>query len=203
MKRASLNDLALTTSTDKSSRFHSYCGIYDELFTPFRDKPVRFLEVGILGGDSLRMWGRYFHHHDARIVGVDLVDRNFQSEDGRIETIYGDAGKAMFLAALPGPFTIAMDDGGHWASHQITFFEALWPQIEPGGILVIEDVHAVHSPQHRDAHLDILDFFNRIAHEMQDDKGADGCAAPNPDDRWHGIVSIEHRKGLIIVRKRA
>lgn len=203
MKRASLNDLALTTSTDKSSRFHDYCRVYDELFAPLRDRPVRLLEIGILGGDSLRMWGRYFYHHDARITGVDLVDRNFQSEDARIEAIYGDASQAMFLSALPGPFHIAIDDGGHWASHQITFFEALWPQIEPGGFLIIEDVHTVHSPQHRDAHLDILDFFNRIAHEMQDASGAVGSAAPNPDDRWHSIVSVEIRKGLIIVRKRA
>lgn len=200
-ERMTLTSIAAMTSTDK--RWHGYTDIYHDLFTPFRERPVRLLEIGILGGDSLVMWSKFFAHPGTRITGVDLHNRGFVSNDPRISAVYGDAGKAMFLAGLHGPFTIAIDDGGHFASHQITFFEAVWPLVEPGGILCIEDVHTVHSPAHRDAHLDVLDFFNRIAHEMQDEKGADGCAAPNPDDRWHSIVSIEHRKGLVIVRKRA
>lgn len=202
MKRASLNDLALTTSTDKSSRFHDYCRIYDELFKAWRDQPIRFLEIGILGGDSLNMWSRYFRHPDAKIVGVDLLDRNFQSEDGRIQTIYGDAGQAMFLSSLPGPFTCAIDDGGHFTSHQVTFLEAVWPMVLPGGLLIVEDVHSCHSPQHQDMHMDFPSLIGRIFREMQDDRGATGSGAYDPAAKWSEIESITLRRGLAIVRKR-
>lgn len=201
-ERMTLSSILKMTSSDKQA-LHAYGDVYGPLFEHLRERPVRFLEVGILGGDGLVAFSKFFSHPGSRFVGVDIHNRGFVSNDPRIETIYGDAGQAMFLAGLHGPFTIAIDDGSHFASHQITFFEAVWPLVEPGGILCIEDVHTVHSPAHRDTHLDVLDLFNRIAHEMQDEKGADGCAAPNPDDRWHSIVSIEHRKGLIIVRKRA
>lgn len=203
MKRASLNDLALTTNTDRSSRNHDYMRIYDDLFHPFRNEPTALLEVGILGGDGLNTWARYFYHKDSRIVGVDIHDRGFKSGDSRIQTIYADAGQAMVLSALPGPFNIAIDDGSHFTSHQVTFFEAVWPMILPGGLMIVEDVHSCHSPQHQDMHVDFPSFIGRIFREMQDERGATGSGAYDPAAKWSEIESITLRRGLAIVRKRA
>lgn len=198
-----LDQIALTTNTDKSSALHCYCEVYGSFLSALRWTPVRLLEIGILGGDSLRMWAQFFTHPLSTIVGVDIHDRGFASEDPRIRTIYGDAGSAEFLQSLPGPFSIVIDDGSHFWSHQIISFEMLWPQVAPGGFWICEDVHVIHSQQHRDAHIHIIDYFARIAADMQDGRGADGSAAPNPMDRWHSIESITVRKGLVIVRKRA
>lgn len=195
-----LDEIALTTATDRSSRFHDYMAYYDQLFTPLRDKPVRLLEIGILGGDGLSCWSQYFTHPMTTIVGCDLHDRNFQTEDRRVSTIYGDAGDPNFLESLGGPWTVAIDDGSHHWSHQIGAFCSLWEQITPGGMLIVEDVHTVHSLVHKDMPLDVIDYFAKIAHDMQDPRGADGCAA------WNTSAvrpeSIEVRSGLIIVRKR-
>lgn len=198
-----LDQIALTTNTDKSTRLHAYTPVYDALFAHLRGGPVRLLEIGILGGDSLRMWAQYFVNSMSTIVGVDIHDRGFAGEDPRILTIYGDAGSAEFLKSLPGPFSIVIDDGSHFWSHQILSFEMLWPQVAPGGFWICEDIHCIHSQQHRDAHIHIIDYFARIAADMQDGRGADGSAAPNPMDHWYSIESITVRKGLVIVRKRA
>ncbi len=196
-----LDEIALTTSTDRSSKFHGYMEYYDQLFTPFRDKPVRLLEIGILGGDGLRCWSDYFTHPMTTIIGVDLHDRNFQTEDRRVSTIYGDAGDQKFLESLGGPWSIVIDDGSHFASHQMTSFNELWAQLAPGGIFICEDCHCVHSVQHCDTHANILKFFELIMESIQDPAGAKGCAA------WNKNIqslpeSIEVRSGLIIVRKR-
>lgn len=198
-----LDEIALTTNTDKSTRLHSYTLIYHDLFAHRRNQPISLLEVGILGGDSLRMWAAFFAHPAARFVGVDIHDRGFVSEDKRIQTIYADAGQAMVLAGLPGPFDIAIDDGSHFTSHQVTFFEAVWPLVNPGGIMVIEDVHSCHSPQHQDMHMDFPSFIARLFREMQDEKGATGCAAPDPKNARYDIAGLELRRGLAIIRKRA
>lgn len=196
-----LATILLQTNSDKQAR-HGYGDIYDPIFTPFRLRPVRILEIGIDGGGSLLAWAKYFTHKDTRIIGVDIHDRGFLSPDPRIETIYGDASQPDFLRHLPGPFDIIIEDGSHLASHQITAWEWLWLQLAPGGVYCCEDLHVVHSPQHRDMHIDFLDYVNRLAHEMQDTAGAHGSALPSPRDKWHSIESIALHKGVAVFKKR-
>lgn len=201
--KPTLDEIALTTNTDKSTRFHAYTPVYDALFAHLRSSLVRVLEIGILGGDSLRMWAQYFDNPMSTIVGVDIHDRGFQSDDKRITTIYGDAGNADFLESLPGPFTIVIEDGSHMASHQITAFDVLWKHVAPGGFFCTEDVHVVHSAVHRDCGRTILEHYGRVAELMQDPLGADGCAAYNAQHPFSDIESITLRKGLAIAQKRA
>lgn len=197
-----LDSIALTTNTDKSSRFHDYCSVYQSILPP-RDKPIRLLEIGILGGDSLLMWSTYFEHPMSVFLGVDLHDRNFQSNDRRIMTAYGDSSDPRFLGSLNGPFDVVIEDGGHFCSHQVNAYVSLWHKITQGGMMIVEDVHTVHSPQHCDMHINIIEYFSKIAISMQDTKGAEGCAKHDPSHAFSDIESIEYRKGLIIVRKRA
>lgn len=197
-----LDEIALTTNTDKSTAFHAYTPVYADLFGALRQTPVRLLEIGILGGDSLEMWARYFDHPLSTFVGVDIHDRGYAPTDKRISCVYCDAGQPENLKRLGGPFNIVIEDGSHFTSHQITAFQELWPMLAPGGIFCMEDLHVVHSQQHNDCHITILSFFNRIMHEMQDERGATGSAAPNPNDQWHAIESITVRKGMLIIRKR-
>lgn len=202
MKLPTLDEIALTTSTDRSSAYHSYCDAYDKLLSPLREKPVRLLELGLLGGDGIRMFAQYFEHPMSVFLGVDIHDRNFQSNDPRIMTVYGDAGNADFLDSLAGPFDLVFEDGSHMWSHQIIAFERLWKKVNPGGIFISEDQHVCHSQVHADFPMNAIQYFARIAMQMQDILGDRGCAKPDPSDMWYDIDSIEFRKGLIIVRKR-
>lgn len=48
-----------------------YLPIYERHFTPFRNTPVRVLEIGVQNGGSAQMW-RDFLGPDAVIFGIDI-----------------------------------------------------------------------------------------------------------------------------------
>ena len=55
-KALSLDEIGIETGTDKSSMHHGYLDFYEMFFETLRDKPVRILEIGVLGGASVMMW---------------------------------------------------------------------------------------------------------------------------------------------------
>ena len=58
--------------TDKGVT-HSYLGVYERLFEPKRDSPIRLLEIGICTGGSLLAWAEYFTSPETEIVGLDVT----------------------------------------------------------------------------------------------------------------------------------
>jgi hypothetical protein len=48
-----------------------YLEIYERHFAPYRNTPVKMLEIGVFKGGSLELWRDYFGA-DARIFGIDL-----------------------------------------------------------------------------------------------------------------------------------
>ena len=153
MTDGSLTELAKNYKTDKWG-YHYYTPIYEQWFSPLRYKPVRLLEIGIggydkshFGGDSLRMWKRYFRH--GKITGIDLYEKSALAEK-RIKTFKGDQSNPDFLREVvkaEGPFNIVIDDGSHMQSHIITTFEVLFPLMPTGSIYVIEDTQTSYWPK--------------------------------------------------------
>lgn len=141
-----LDTLGLKYGTDKASSGHNYLHFYERLFAPLRDKPIKFLEIGIgsEAAPSLRMWADYFPQ--ATVIGVDN-DANkgarAQEHNRRIIGWHGDQGSRNFLENLAresGPFDIVLDDAGHSKEHQVLSFEVLGRHIASGGFYVIEDM---------------------------------------------------------------
>lgn len=197
-----LNQIGEETGTDKFS-LHDYLRTYDDLFAHLRHQPIRFLEMGVLQGQSILMWSRYFDHPDARIVGIDIHTEWCQPiSDPRVSIIQTSYTNPDFFASN-GMWHAAVEDGPHLAMSQQESFGLSWPTIKPGGILAIEDLHTVHCPELCDAPLNTIQYFARIAERMQDPRGAQGSARYNPEHPHSEIESIEFRKGLIILRKRA
>ena len=60
------------SKTDKQT-LHGYLDIYDSLFLKLRDKDINFMEIGVLAGESLQLWHRYFTK--AIIYGLDIFTR--------------------------------------------------------------------------------------------------------------------------------
>jgi len=54
--------------TDKIT--NGYMNVYGPIFAPLRSKPIKLLELGVLGGESLRLWRDYFWN--GIIMGLDL-----------------------------------------------------------------------------------------------------------------------------------
>lgn len=127
-----------------SIKHSTYFSVYDELLTPFRDRPITFVEIGVLHGGSLAMWRRFLGP-SARIIGVDLDPGAKRWEADGFEIAIGDQGDPAFWAeffARVGPVHVLLDDGGHTNRQQVVTVVSALPQIRDGGLLIVEDVHA-------------------------------------------------------------
>jgi hypothetical protein len=131
---------------DKGST-HSYLEVYDELFSEYRSRVgIKFLEVGVAAGLSLRMWREYFGA-GATIVGCDPFDQWMDDDlkrDFPIHVGYSNVPSARHRLNKLSGFTgydIIIDDGDHNPAVQFMTFWNLRPLLRPGGVYVIEDVY--------------------------------------------------------------
>ncbi len=150
-----LTELADRFGSDKGSRKHRYTELYHMLFHPLRERPLVFLEMGLLVGGpehgnspdratadlpSIRMWLEYFP--EARIHGLDISDFSWFSHP-RFTFHRCDmdvrANIAAARAEIP-PLDIVIDDASHASHHQQNAFLEIFPQLRPGGLYIIEDL---------------------------------------------------------------
>ena len=110
--------------------------VYEEYFEPLRTTELVLVEIGVLGGASLRMWREYFPR--AQIFGIDVDPEAEAHADDRITVLIGSQSDTRFLdAALErtGRPDIVLDDGSHYARDQTTTLLHLWRHVKPGGIM--------------------------------------------------------------------
>ena len=138
-------------NTDKQGNRHSYLEVYDTLFEKFRDSEISILEIGVLAGDSLKLWSVYFPK--AKIYGVDTFGRitfddvkdNIAGFDERIELYQVDSvsGTGQFFNEIGDvKFSIILDDGTHTSDAQIKTYNNFKSMLDNGGIYIIEDIRA-------------------------------------------------------------
>jgi tetratricopeptide (TPR) repeat protein len=137
----SLDAIGISEGTDKSSTFQDYLRHYEERFRSFRDEAINILEIGVLGGNSLRMWKKFFPR--ATLVGVDIMDICRRHAEDRIIIEIGSQDDAEFLGHICDrhPPTVVIDDGSHQAKHMLATLQCVFPRLLPGGWYVIEDLH--------------------------------------------------------------
>jgi hypothetical protein len=131
---------------------HCYAIRYHDLFSPLRDERFALLEIGLddaskasgrpRAAPSLEVWRDYFP--EATLYGYDINDFAGLERDGTV-IFRGDQGSRQdlerFLAQHDRPtFRIVIDDGSHASSHQQASLAALFHQVEPGGMYIIEDL---------------------------------------------------------------
>ncbi|MBN8996336.1 MAG: class I SAM-dependent methyltransferase [Rhizobiales bacterium] len=146
-----LSAIAARSDTDKIS----YARIYETYLDPIRERPLRFLEIGIggyrdpkAGGASLRMWREYLPN--ALIHGLDLHDKSSHAEP-RIRIHQGSQDDPAVLDRIAddmGRIDIVVDDGSHFSAHVRFTFEHLFPKLAPGGLYFIEDLGTSYWPTH-------------------------------------------------------
>jgi len=120
---------------DKSKR-HGYERVYEPIFEPVRDEPLRILEIGILRGESLAAWVDYFPN--AEIVGIDTFGRVKPKNipilnHSRIEWHRHDSTVPIDL----GHFDFVIDDGLHRFPTQRMTLENFKPKADK---YFIEDI---------------------------------------------------------------
>lgn len=140
-----LSKLAIIYNTDKWGA-HFYTSHYQEHLKSFKYKRIRLLEIGVggykspeKGGNSLRMWKRYFPF--GKIFSIDIYDKSAH-EERRIKIFKGSQIDPDFLNEVIrkiGEIDIIIDDGSHINEHVINSFHYLFPKLKDGGIYIIED----------------------------------------------------------------
>jgi hypothetical protein len=147
-----LYEIFLSCNKGDVHKWHHYFDIYENHLSRFRGTELRFLEIGVFRGGSLRMWREYFGHK-ALIVGLDRdpTCARFDGQSGHVRI--GDQSDPAFLRSVLdefGPFDVVIDDGGHTASQQIVSLETLYPEVQPNGVYVCEDTHTSYWKNFRD-----------------------------------------------------
>lgn len=136
-----ISERAFETSPHYSIKHSNYFAIYDSLLKQFQGKNVTFVEIGVLDGGSLFMW-RTFFGDKARIIGIDLNPEAIKWREHGFEIFIGDQRRISFWKEFfsnVGNIDILLDDGGHKNDQQIVTTLCVLPNINDGGILIVED----------------------------------------------------------------
>jgi hypothetical protein len=125
--------------TDKGSTHdaHRYDNLYEILFGPLRQRPVRLLELGAGTGASIEAWLNYFD--DVTVHAVDRDLSRCRSDLGKPVKLYEGRSEDPTLVS-EGDFDIIIDDGNHDRANQIDNIRIYWPKLKNAGFYVVEDL---------------------------------------------------------------
>jgi hypothetical protein len=133
---------------DKNST-HSYISVYEEILAPYRHTAKNILEIGLMSGESLKMWDEYF---DGDVYGMDC---NIKPIDGLADltkiikegyrVVIGDASNQMDVEKhFKGiKFDVVIEDANHDVSQQIDIYNTLKPYLKDNSIYIIEDIQDI------------------------------------------------------------
>jgi hypothetical protein len=141
-------DIFFSNKDETVHKWLHFLPIYDKIFLSFANSKVKFLEIGVAKGGSLRVW-RTFFGKNAVIYGID-INKECAIHDGQYANVrIGSQDDPSFLKRVVdemGGLDLVLDDGSHIASHQSASFNFLFPLLGEGGLYVIEDLHTAYWP---------------------------------------------------------
>lgn len=141
-----LSNLFETHTGKYSDKWSSYLEIYWHLFAPIREKEFDLLEIGIQNGGSLEIWAKLFPNAK-NLIGFDIHPhcKDLRFTDPRIKVYVEDAAETKagnLVRETSSNLGVVIDDGSHVSKDIIRSFLIFFQQLKPGGIYVIEDLHA-------------------------------------------------------------
>ena len=166
---------AFNNSTSDKNHFHKYAVVYDYIINThyiLKNEPLSILEIGIRFGDSLEVYDSSPQFN--KVVGMDIDDnesftryltennltRNFSD---KVELIQGvdsyDEKVSQDLFDKGYKFDIIIDDGDHQFDSQIKFFNNYYDLLNPGGVLICEDITQTYLPQLEQLAKQYEDFY--------------------------------------------
>ncbi len=124
-----------------SIKWSSYFQVYEKIFFNYRNKKIKFVEIGVANGGSLLMWQKYFGKN-AKIIGIDLNPKAKKLEKNGFKIYIGNQSDKNFwdyFFKKEGKVDIILDDGGHKNLQQISTVHYSLPHIKNGGKIIVED----------------------------------------------------------------
>jgi spermidine synthase len=150
---------------DKDS-VHSYIDVYEEILAPYRHTAKNILEIGLMSGESLRMWTEYF---DGKVYGMDcsetpidgLADLRPIIAEGKHNICIGDATSQEYVERFFSDikFDVIIEDASHQLMHQLQIYDNVKDKMNKGGIMIIEDVQDIDANR---GFFEALDPYKKI-----------------------------------------
>lgn len=140
----------------KISKWIHFINIYEELLAPYKQvqrnasNPLRMLEIGVARGGSLEVWKKYFGDNTL-IYGIDIDEKCRDISIPGVQIRIGSQVDETFLHSVVdelGSPHIIIDDGSHHSDHLSLTLKLLWPQLQEGGLYIIEDTHTSYWKDH-------------------------------------------------------
>lgn len=135
---------------DKGS-VHSYIEVYEEILAPYRHTAKNILEIGLMSGESLRVFTEYF---DGVVFGMDCTVTPFDGLANLTQTIMdgynvviGDATDPVHVENYfkTEKFDVVIEDANHNLAQQLQIYKTLKPYLNKGAIYIIEDIQDIHA----------------------------------------------------------
>lgn len=142
-----LNEIALqfdsSVSSGKGSNWHNYTEIYAQYLAPYKDKPIKFLEIGIFQGNGVKLWEAYLKKAELHFVDISFDRITYFSERSHYHLANQESPEDLqqLVKDTGGNFDIIIDDGGHTMTQQLVSFRELFPHLKSEGLYIIEDLH--------------------------------------------------------------
>ena len=185
-----VEQIFLKYNTDKNKTFHNYSRQYEDLFKKYREKPVKYLELGVFGGQSLLAMRGVFPNAIC-VCGVDITQScsSFADEAHKIYVEIGDATRKEVIARIHqkyGGFDIILDDASHRNCDVIKAFELLFPLLNDNGLYIVEDTICYNwssyidrnYPNHLDYFYRFVPFLNQSRQDNSTSGIRDNCIDP-------------------------
>lgn len=132
-----------TRSSGKGSNWHNYTEVYSKYLAPYKDKEIKFLEIGIFEASGVKFWESYLQKADLHFIDITFDRVKYFSN--RSHYYLADQANIYDLRRVirdsGGNYDIIIDDGGHTMSQQIVSFVTLFPELKSGGLYIVEDTH--------------------------------------------------------------
>lgn len=150
--------------TDKGTNFHNYNRQYESLLNKYREKPIKYLEIGVASGGSINAMREVFKNAQT-IVGLDINETCivFNDPSKNVFVEIGNATDSNFINYIIqkyGTFDVILDDGSHVNRDVIKTFELLFPLLNDNGLYIVEDTSCFKEPYFLDANYDNhLNYF--------------------------------------------
>jgi len=141
-RRSGWLQLPARAATDVSVKPTPYLAHYERVLAPYRFRRCALLELGVWGGDSLRMWREGLPL--ATIVGLDLEPPALDL-GRRVKLVRGDQTDGDLLRRVrndyaPAGFDVIIDDASHLGVTTARSLQRLYQDhLKSGGVYCIED----------------------------------------------------------------
>ena len=132
---------SFANSKKYSIKWSNYFQVYEKILSNYRNKRIKFVEIGVANGGSLFMWKKYFGKK-AKIIGIDLNPNAKKLEKNGFKIYIGNQSDKKFwdhFYKMEGKVDLILDDGGHKNLQQISTVHYSLPHIIDGGKIVVED----------------------------------------------------------------